>query len=160
LATGPPFEKEQIAAMKSVIPAFAVADIAASIRWYNDVLGFETSLTMPDESGQLMHGSIKRGDVEIMFGRIDPNNPHDQGPLGQGMCLYTTVGEDEDVDALYERAKQAGGKILQEPADQFWGHRDWAVADPDGYITVVSKVITKVTEEQVREAMLAGSPAD
>src|SRR5918993_1085206 len=143
LATGPPFEKEQIAAMKSVIPAFAVADIAASIRWYNDVLGFETGLTMPDESGQLMHGSIKRGDVEIMFGRIDPNNPHDQSPLGQGMCLYTTVGEDEDVDTLYERAKQAGGKILQEPADQFWGHRDWAVADPDGYITVVSKVITE-----------------
>jgi uncharacterized glyoxalase superfamily protein PhnB len=146
--------------MKSVIPAFAVADIANSVRWYTDVLGFETSFTMPDESGSLMHGSVKRGDVEIMFGRIDPNNPHDKEPLGQGMALYTTVGEDEDVDALYERAKQAGGTIVQEPKDQFWGHRDWAVADPDGYVTIVSKVVAEVTPEQIQEAMLTGSPAD
>ena len=146
--------------MKSVIPALAVADIAKSIRWYNDVLGFETGFTMPDESGKLMHGSVKRGDVELMFGHVDPNNPHDQGPLGQGLALYTTVGEDEDVDALYDHAKKAGGTILQEPKDQFWGHRDWAVTDPDGYITVVSKVIKQVSEQDMREAMLAGAPAD
>lgn len=146
--------------MKSVIPTFAVADIADSIRWYSDVLGFEPGFTMPDESGRLTHGSVKRGDVEIMFGRIDPNNPDNQPPLGRGFCLYTTVGEDEDIDALYEHAKRAGGQIRQEPTDQFWGHRDWAVADPDGYITVVSKVVADVTEEQIREAALAGSPAD
>jgi uncharacterized glyoxalase superfamily protein PhnB len=146
--------------MKRVIPSFAVADIADSMRFYQDVLGFEPGFTMPDESGAIMHGSVKRGDVELMFGRIDPNNPHDEAPLGQGFCIYTTVGEEEDIDALFAQAKRAGGKILQEPVDQFWGHRDWAVADPDGYITVVSKVIAEPSEEQIREAMLAGAPAD
>jgi hypothetical protein len=44
--------------------------------------------------------------------------------------------------------------------DQFWGHRDWSVSDPDGYIVSVSKVIKQVTEEEMREAVGAGAPAD
>lgn len=146
--------------MKSIIPAFAVADIAASLRFYTDVLGFETGFTMPDEDGTLVHASVKRGDVEIMFGKLNAVDPHDRGPLGQGVCLYTTVGEDEDIDALFAHARRAGARIVQEPVDQFWGHRDWTVADPDGYLTVVSKVIRAVSENEMREAALAGAPAD
>jgi uncharacterized glyoxalase superfamily protein PhnB len=146
--------------MKSVIPALAVADVAASLKFYQDVLGFEPGFTMPDETGVLVHGSVKRGDVEIMVGRVNPDDPHNQGPLGRGVVLYTTVADEEDIDALFERAKARGAKIVQEPMDQFWGHRDWTLADPDGYLTTVSKVVSEVTEEQIRDAMLAGAPAD
>lgn len=144
--------------MQSLIPGLAVKDIAASLRFYTDVLGFETTFSMPDDSGTLVHGSVKRGDVEIMIGRIDPTNPHDQEPLGRGVALYSTVADSEDIDALFTHAKQAGATVIQEPTDQFWGHRDWTVADPDGYRIVVSKVIAQVTEESMREAM-AGAPA-
>jgi PhnB protein len=103
-----------------------------------------------------MHGSVKRGDVSLMFGLIDPNNPHDQAPLGRGFALYTTVADDEDIDALFQHASAAGATVVQEPMDQFWGHRDWTVADPDGYRIVVSKVIAQVSEQDIRDAMLAG----
>jgi PhnB protein len=155
-----PSRREQIATMQSLIPALAVKDVAASLRFYNDVLGFETSFTMPDAGGKLMHASVRRGDVEIMFGRLDLTDAHDQGALGKGVSLYTTVADTEDIDGLFAHARKSGATIVQEPKDQFWGHRDWTVADPDGYRIVVSKIIKQVTEQEMLEAVGAGAPAD
>jgi PhnB protein len=59
--------------------------------------------------------------------------------------------DDEDVDALFRRARDKGATILYEPTDQFWGHRDWGMADPQGYVTIVSKVVKNVTEEDMRK---------
>lgn len=146
--------------MASIMPALAVADIARSVRFYSEVLGFESPYTMAGPDGEVMHGSVNLGDDMIMFGRIDSKNPHDQGPLGKGIALYTTVDDTKDIDALFAHAKDAGAPIVQEPVDQFWGHRDWSVSDPDGYIVTVSKVIKQVSEQEMLDAMLTGAPAD
>lgn len=145
--------------MQSIIPALAAKDIATSVRFYTDVLGFETSFTLPGDDGVLAHASLKRGDVEIMFGRLNPDEPHDQGELGKGVALYTTVADSEDIDGLFAHARKAGANVVQEPKDQFWGHRDWTVADSDGYLIVVSKVIAQVTEQEMQELAMAGSSA-
>ena len=94
-----------------------------------------------------------------MFGRLDQSNPHDQGPLGRGVALYATVADDEDIDGYFQRVKDAGATVVQEPTDQFWGHRDWGITDPDGYLLIISKVTAEVSAEAMREAALAGSPA-
>jgi PhnB protein len=140
--------------------ALAVADIARSVRFYSETLGFAEPYTMAGPDGKVMHGSVKLGDDMIMFGQIDSKNPHDHTPLGNGVALYTTVDDAKDIDALFAHAKNAGAPVQQEPTDQFWGHRDWAVADPDGYVVIVSKVIKQVTEQEMREAVGAGAPAD
>lgn len=150
--------KEQFLTMPNIIPALAVADIAASMRFYTETLGFTSGFTMADDEGTVVHGSVTLGDSEIMFGLLDPANAHDQGPLGKGFALYTTVADDQDIDALFAHAQRAGATITHEPTDQFWGHRDWGVTDPDGYVVIVSKVIAQPTEEQMREAM-AGAMA-
>jgi PhnB protein len=146
--------------MPSISPSLAVADIARSVRFYADVLGFESPYTMQGPDGEVMHGSVNIGDDMIMFGKIDPQDPHNRGPLGHGIALYTTVDETKDIDALFAHAKSAGASVIQEPTDQFWGHRDWSVSDPDGYIVSVSKVIKQVTEQEMLEAVGAGAPAD
>ena len=110
--------------------------------------------------GSLPAAIVKRGDVAIMFGRLNPNEEHDRGPLGRGVALYTTVADEEDIDALFAHARASGAQVVQEPMDQFWGHRDWTVADPDGYRIIVSKVIRAVSAEEMQEAALAGAPAD
>jgi uncharacterized glyoxalase superfamily protein PhnB len=146
--------------MQSIIPTVAVADIVASIRFYTDVFGFAPEMTLPGEDGILVHGSVSRGDTYLMFSRLNPNDPHDTGHLGQGVVLYATIGDDEDIDAYFARAQSAGATVVQEPADQFWGHRDWGIEDPDGYLLFISKVTRDVSSEEMRESMLAGSPAD
>lgn len=141
--------------MPNIIPALAVADIAASLRFYTETLGFQTVFTLPDDNGVLVHASASLGDSHVMFGRIDPSLPHDQPPLGRGVALYTTVADDVDIDALFARVKASGAPVISEPTDQFWGHRDWGVTDPDGYVVIVSKVIRRVTAEEMREAAFA-----
>ena len=118
--------------MKNIIPTLAVADIDASVRFYTEVLGFDVGFTLPGEDGKLIHGSVQRGDSYLMFGRIDPSNPHDQGPLGRGVVLYATVDDSEDIDTYCQRVKAGGATVVQEPTDQVWGHRDWGITEPDG----------------------------
>lgn len=151
--------KEQTTAMKCFIPALAVEDIERSIRFYVDVLGFEEQFRLPGEDGTLVHGSVGRGDASIMFGQRDPNNEHDAGPVGKGVALYADVADDEDVDAYFQRVKDAGATVVQEPTDQFWGHRDWIITDPDGYMLWIGKPTKVMSGEEMREAMLAGAPA-
>lgn len=39
----------------------------------------------------------------------------------------------DDLDATFEKVASAPGvEVLEEPADRFWGSRDFAVRDPAG----------------------------
>ncbi|MBA2598919.1 MAG: hypothetical protein H0V00_20040 [Chloroflexia bacterium] len=55
--------------------------------------------------------------------------------------------------------KDAGATIIQEPTDQFWGNRDWIIADPDGYMLWIGKEMRPVSAEEMQEAAMAGAPA-
>lgn len=46
------------------------------------------------------------------------------------MSLYVYC---DDVDAMANRARQAGAQIAAEPADMFWGDRICMITDIDGY---------------------------
>ena len=144
----------------SITPTLAVADIDRSVRFYDDVLGFSTTFTLPGPDGTLGHASLDRGDASLMFGRLDPSNPHDEAPLGRGVTLYLTIGDDEDIDAAFAHAQASGSSVVQEPTDQFWGMRDWGITDPDGYVVMVSKVTGTPSEAEMRAGLLAGAPAD
>jgi PhnB protein len=137
--------------MQSVIPTLTVPDIDAAIKFYEDVLGFTSTFTMAGPDGRTMHGSAQRGNVSLMFAPPYGDDAHEHPPYGNGVSLYTTIDDDEDVDALFRHARDKGATILWEPTDQFWGHRDWGMADPQGYVTIVSKVVKNVTEEDMRK---------
>lgn len=127
--------------MKRLDPILAVKDIRETVRFYNDVLGFETTFTMPGENGDLVHAAVRRGNVNLMFG---PQGSERHHHVGDGVVLYFTLGDEDDIDAEFAHARRCGATIVQEPTDQFWGHRDWAIKDPDGYSLSVSKEIRKV----------------
>lgn len=45
----------------------------------------------------------------------------------------------DDLDAVFERAQAAGAEILQEPIDQPWGTRDFALRDPAGNLVRINQ---------------------
>jgi len=51
------------------------------------------------------------------------------GRQTQSACVIVT-----DVDAHYARAKAAGARIVIDIADQAYGGRGYACADPEGYL--------------------------
>ncbi len=144
--------------MKSIIPNLRVADVAASIRFYEEVLGFTTVMTLPGEEGGMVHAALQRGAVSLMFGPLDsPWGTISAGDLGKGVVFYVSLGDDEDLDALFAHARAAGATVVQEPTDQFWGDRDWGIADPDGYQIFVSKQTREMSGEQMLDAMMTGA---
>ena len=56
----------------------------------------------------------------------------DPGGWG-GVTLAYNVRSPEEVDAVVEEARAAGGRIAREPAQTFWGGYSGVFVDPDGH---------------------------
>ena len=54
------------------------------------------------------------------------------------------VGGVDDVDALCERAREAGATITEPPADQDYGERRFGVTDPEGHKWFFAQTIADV----------------
>ena len=125
--------------MKSMIPTLGVKDIATSMRFYQDVLGYTPGMSLPGDDGKLIHGSVQRGDGNLMFGQLREGDAHDQGKLGQGVVLYCHCWRRRRRRRPFRprqerrrpRRARAGQPVLGSPR---LGRRD-----PDGYLIYVSK---------------------
>jgi uncharacterized glyoxalase superfamily protein PhnB len=45
----------------------------------------------------------------------------------------------DDLDGAFEKVRSAGAEIVQEPAEQPWGTRDFAVRDPSGNLVRIDQ---------------------
>lgn len=115
--------------IRSVAPSFTVNDLGKSLAFYRDVLGFVVTDRW-ERDGKLAGVEIVAGSVTFMLGQDDWKKGRDR-VKGEGFRVYCTTVQ--DVDALAQRIKARGGTLAQEPTDQPWGMRDFAVVDPDGY---------------------------
>ena len=127
-------KKPETLRLRSVMPALTVNDIHASIAWYRDVLGFVVTDEIQHD-GKLLGASLKAGSVEILLGQDDFAKGRDR-KKGDGFRLYCVTAQ--DVDDLAAAIKSRGGQIAQEPTDQPWGARDFAVVDLDGFKISIS----------------------
>jgi PhnB protein len=111
-----------------------VSDADRSLDFYGAAFGFAvTGQIMRNDAGAVMHAGMRLGETAIMFSPPNPSSEM-QPPASSGapdsLTLYVYV---PDVDALASRAERAGARVLQRPADQFWGDRIAVFRDPDGY---------------------------
>ena len=86
-----------------------------------------------------MHAEIKIGDSIVMMGE-----GQDVKKFPAMLHLYM-----EDVDAVYQRALQAGAKSLREPSDQPYGDRSGGVEDAFGNQWWISTHVEDVTSEEM-----------
>ena len=111
-------------------------DVAASMHWYGDVLGFTVQQTY-DRDGKPGGAVMTAGQVRIILNQDDGKLGWDR-IKGQGCYFQINVATPEDVDAAADRIKAAGGELLSEPADRPWGSRMFQFRDPDGFKLGVS----------------------
>jgi uncharacterized glyoxalase superfamily protein PhnB len=111
-------------------------DIAASIRFYTEVLGFTVAMTFERE-GKVAGAVIQAGDIRIVLNQDDGALGWDR-IKGQGFYLQINVAAKADVDAAAARITAAGGTLLNEPADRPWGVRQFQFRDLDGFKLGVS----------------------
>jgi uncharacterized glyoxalase superfamily protein PhnB len=108
-------------------------------------------MARPD--GGVMHAEVKVGDSKLMMG--EPMGDWKAKPCS----LYLYV---EDVDAVYQRAIQAGGTSVREPSDQFYGDRTGGVIDPSGNYWGIATHVEDVSHEEMakRAAAMFGKPQE
>lgn len=115
--------------LRSAAPGLTVNDIERSMAWYRDVLGCVVEERWEHE-GRLAGVSMLAGTVSFMLSQDDWKKGRDRAK-GEGVRIYCTTVQ--DVDTLARQIKARGGALTQEPRDQPWGMRDFALVDPDGY---------------------------
>ena len=136
----PERKKPETLRLRAVMPTLTVNDIAKSIAWYRDVLGFIVQDEMTHED-QVVGAVIKAGNAEFLLGQDDWGKGKNRRK-GVGFRLYCVSVQ--DIDQIAVDIKARGGELDQEPTDQPWGARDLSVIDPDGFKITIS---TGVSEE-------------
>jgi PhnB protein len=108
----------------AVIPMVAYENGASAMDWLSRAFGFRERARMLGDDGKLSHGEMEAGEGLIM---LATPSPHYRGPkrhreeceaarkwsevpyIIDGVLVYV-----EDVDAHFERARDAGAIILSE----------------------------------------------
>ena len=120
-------------------PLICVADVEASSRWYQDLLGCQSAHGGAEYERLLSDGvlvlQLHRWDVEHHHGRL--GDPSVQP--GNGVLLWFEV---EDFDAALARADALNAEVVmprhRNPPDGNGGPNHWELwlRDPDGYTVV------------------------
>ena len=116
--------------LRSIEPILTVTDIERSVRFYTEVLGFVVDEKFNSESGTLQGVMLKAGVCRLGLSQDDWAKGRDR-QRGVGVRVWCTTVQ--DIDAFARRLKADGYKLTQEPADQPWGGRSFALDDPDGF---------------------------
>jgi catechol 2,3-dioxygenase-like lactoylglutathione lyase family enzyme len=116
-----------------------VADVEKMVRFYSDILGFETDW----DGGPYACFKVNDGGL-FMFDRKQfaeaMNQPYDP-PKAVNLTMEVGIGvpTKADVDREYSRLMGLGVLSVQEPTDQPWGQRNFWITDTEGnYIEVGS----------------------
>jgi uncharacterized glyoxalase superfamily protein PhnB len=124
----------------TVTPYLVVTDAEAQIDFLKSAFGGEETLRHKDDKGRVSHAEVRVGNSMLMIGQA-----RDQWTPKPAM-FYLYV---EDVDAMYKRAVEAGGKPIHEPVDQAYGDRTGGVEDSLGNQWWVGTHIEDVSPEEI-----------
>jgi len=126
--------------IKKLTPNLIVHNVEASLKFYREVLGLETAMTVPEQSPYVFAG-VSNGTVEIFFNDQKVVAAEYLGlatPIRASLTLYMEV---DSLQAVLERVQKAGAKIAMPVTEQFYGMKEFAFEDVDGYtITIAEKM--------------------
>jgi catechol 2,3-dioxygenase-like lactoylglutathione lyase family enzyme len=113
-----PGKRTAPAVVECIIPILSVKDLAASVRFYLDVLGF--SLDWGDALSTM--ASVSRDGKAIMLCQQSQGQP--------GTWIWIGV---EDIEPLYRQYSASGARFQELPTNYPWAY-EMRVEDPDGHV--------------------------
>ena len=120
-----------------------VHDPDVALTFYRDTLGLELRNDVArGDFRWITVGSPSQPGVGIVLTNYLNGSPAD----GEAVAALVAKGalngvhfHTDDLDTTFEKVRDAGGEIVQEPAEQSWGTRDFAVRDPSGNLVRIDQ---------------------
>jgi uncharacterized glyoxalase superfamily protein PhnB len=135
-----------------LMSAVVYRDPKAALTFLEAAFGFELSMLIEDDQGNLAHSEMRFGDAVVMIGNEWTEDHKSPASIGGKNTQTVHIQIDTDVDAHCERARKAGFDILMEPATQFYGDRTYRCRDPEGHIWTVAQTVQAVSREEAEAA--------
>jgi catechol 2,3-dioxygenase-like lactoylglutathione lyase family enzyme len=120
-----------------------VHDPDLALAFYRDTLGLEVRNDVSNQGFRwITVGSAAQPGVSIVITNYLNGSPGDNdviaGLIAKG-ALNGVHFRTDDLEAAFEKVRAAGAEIVQEPTEQFWGTRDFAVRDPSGNLVRIDQ---------------------
>jgi uncharacterized glyoxalase superfamily protein PhnB len=120
-----------------------VHDPDVALGFYRDTLGLEVRNDVANEGFRwITVGSAAQPGVSIVITNYLNGGPDDNDMIAALIAKGALNGvhfRADDLDAAFEKIRASGAEIVQEPTEQFWGTRDFAVRDPSGNMVRVDQ---------------------
>jgi len=120
-----------------------VHDPDDALTFYRDTLGLELRNDVARENFRwITVGAPSQPGVAIVLTNYLNGSPADGDAVAALVAKGALNGvhfHTDDLDASFEKVRGAGAEIVQEPTDQPWGTRDFAVRDPSGNMVRVDQ---------------------
>ena len=134
----------------TVSPYLAVDDAQKAIDYYTKAFGAKETVRMDAPDGKIGHAELQIGDSHVMlsdpFPQASTTPPKELGGTSASIFMYV-----EDVDAVVQKAVDAGATVTMEVEDQFWGDRFGSITDPFGHIWSIATHVEDLTPEEIEE---------
>jgi PhnB protein len=135
--------------IREVFPYLRVRKAAEAIAYYAKAFGAVEKFRLTEPGGRVGHAELDLGGTTIMLSDEYPEygirGPESIG--GTSMSIHLHV---DDADGMLRSAVDAGGTMVREPQDQFYGERSGTVRDPYGHEWNVGHEIEKVEPAEMQ----------
>jgi catechol 2,3-dioxygenase-like lactoylglutathione lyase family enzyme len=120
-----------------------VHDPELALGFYRDNLGLEVRNDVANEGFRwITVGSPAEPGVSIVLTNYVNGGPGDSDALNALLAKGALNGvhfHTDNLDRTFEQLRDSGAEIVQEPTEQFWGTRDFAVRDPSGNLVRIDQ---------------------
>jgi len=126
---------------QKLTPNLVVRDVAASVNFYCSVLGFQPGMKVPDDPPYVF-ASVIMDKVEIFFNdhkAVEEDYPGlVSRPIGGTLTLFIEV---EGIEEVLAAVQKSAAKIIMPLKQQFYGMREFAFEDPEGWIVTIAEKV-------------------
>ena len=130
----------------TITPNIIVDDAEEAVAFLKKALGATENYRLTTSDGTIAHCELKIGDSTLNLGTSMEGWP------AHGLVAQIYV---EDSDALFQRAVQAGAKVIMPMTNMFFGSREGRIADPFGNVWTIATLKEEVFPEEMQRRMKA-----
>jgi uncharacterized glyoxalase superfamily protein PhnB len=118
-------------------PVLVVSNIAATMQWYRDALGFDGEAFPP--SPPHTFAILRRDGAELFLQQLDDYQHPDRYDRRDG-GVWDVYLQLSDVNALYDAMSRVPAITMLQPLrEQPYGQREFEIRDPNGYVLVIAQ---------------------